>query len=857
MTGRICEKSPTVEGAKLLSQITIASRIVPAHHPLRTFIAVNPLAGLEGMPFEQAIHRAGDLYGVRGTLPLEAFRSLHRVGRITDADLDNVLARRYPQLLEGGPIDFGARSVSPSELLRGDLVHGLGGRVPLRRNQFRSEASAPHVAAIIDDQTTKWCAAYLGGSDAGWPMPGRDAGFYPAWRQLCWRDRTLPVRVRKQLRQVAERPQDAVLRALRELQIEDDSRIAYLQAHLTRQPGWAGHIKWCADHGGGIDLTGYLAMRLTYEALLLERPGPASAHHPTAPMISARERAVHLARHWQLDPVDDGELRAAARILAALPVTAREAIWQQAFEHHYQRELLAALVGTSTPDGHEVRAHIVTCIDTRSEGLRRHLEARPGIETLGFAGFFAMAIRFTDLVGDLPRDLCPVLINPDHAVREVPAADASAAADRRRSGAGVLAGVDSAVHCAEHTPGSPFTLAETAGWAAGPWAALKTLAPPAAAFLRSSAHDRLVPRVDTVIDVNARVSLPQRVRFAHAALTMMGLTKDFGPLVVFCAHGSDTENNPYRAALDCGACGGQAGDPNARAAAAVLNDTEVRNQLSRDGIDIPESTWFVAAIHDTVTDRVRILDRHLIPPDAAADVAALVEDLDAAGRALAAERCATLPTAPRKPSLRRAVRHVRRRSVDWAQVYPEWGLAGNAAFIVGPRALTRGIDLRRRVFLHSYDAAVDPDGTALETILTAPLVVAQWINTQYYFSTVAPDVFGAGTKTIHNVVGTAGVIAGHNGDLKLGLPWQSVADGEQRAHEPMRLLAVVEAPLSRIDTIVGRNPILQRLFGNDWVRLIARDTPESAWHHWTRSGWRRTDDPTVTVRHQQPEMTPS
>jgi uncharacterized protein YbcC (UPF0753/DUF2309 family) len=152
--------------------------------------------------------------------------------------------------------------------------------------------------------------------------------------------------------------------------------------------------------------------------------------------------------------------------------------------------------------------------------------------------------------------------------------------------------------------------------------------------------------------------------------------------------------------------------------------------------------------------------------------------------------------------------------------------------------VTRGLDLQRRTFLHSYQAEVDPEGSALETILTAPLVVAQWINSQYYFSTVAPRVFGAGTKTIHNVVGGAGVIAGHTGDLQLGLPWQSVCDGERLLHEPLRLLAVVQAPLERIDMIVERNPVLQRLFGNDWLAMAAREKPGEPWQRWTRAGWR-------------------
>jgi uncharacterized protein YbcC (UPF0753/DUF2309 family) len=113
-----------------------------------------------------------------------------------------------------------------------------------------------------------------------------------------------------------------------------------------------------------------------------------------------------------------------------------------------------------------------------------------------------------------------------------------------------------------------------------------------------------------------------------------------------------------------------------------------------------------------------------------------------------------------------------------------------------------------------------------------------WINCQYYFSTVAPEVFGAGTKTIHNIVGTAGVIAGHEGDLRLGLPWQSVATGQQLAHEPMRLLAVVQAPLARIDMVIERNPILQRLFGNGWVSVAAREDAGQDWQRWTPLGWR-------------------
>ena len=832
LTTRLAEQR-----SSLRSDITLAARVLPTHYPLETFIAVNPLAGFEALPFEQAVRRAGDLYGIRGTLSEHHFRDLHRSGRITDADLDAALARRYPGVMSGAPLRFGDRDVTPAEVLRGDLLHGTGSPAPARHYRSHAERFAPEVARTIDAQAAKWCSAFFGGGS--WSMPGRKTGFYSAWRALAPADPTLPRAARARLRDVAERPDDAILQALSALGVDETSRVAYLQAHLSRLPGWAAHIQWCAGRDTGVDLVGYLAMRLSYEAALL--PEDRRGAEPEAPSVeipSARDRAAHLARVWSVGEVAETHLAAAARVLTALPVAAREMLWQNAFEGHYRDQLLTELAAaplrpqSSLPD-----TQLVSCIDTRSEGLRRHLESIDGYQTFGFAGFFAVAIRFTDLLGGRSCDLCPVLIAPNHDIRETPAPEAVVAAARRVAGVVGLSGAESAFHAAKDAVAAPFTLAEAAGWVAAPLSAVKTLAPAVSGKLRHRLRDLVAPPAPTVLNV-AELPLDQRALFAQVALTTMGLTEGFGRLVVLTGHGSTTENNPYQASLDCGACGGQAGGPNARTAAAILNQPEVRDELRSLGIDIPEHTFFLASQHDTATDRVSVLDTHLIPDTHRDQVRRLQEDLALAGAALAAERSATLPGAPGQMLPARAARHVAGRSLDWAQVYPEWGLVGNAAFVVAPREVTRGIDLHRRTFLHSYEADVDPDGSALETILTAPLVVAQWINCQYYFSTVAPEVFGAGTKTIHNVVGTVGVISGHEGDLRLGLPWQSVATGQQLAHEPLRLLAVIQAPLSRIDMIVERNPILQRLFGNGWVSVAARANPDQAWQRWTPLGWR-------------------
>ena len=132
----------------------------------------------------------------------------------------------------------------------------------------------------------------------------------------------------------------------------------------------------------------------------------------------------------------------------------------------------------------------------------------------------------------------------------------------------------------------------------------------------------------------------------------------------------------------------------------------------------------------------------------------------------------------------------------------------------------------------------DTEGAILEALMNAPLVVAQWINMEYYFSAVDPTVYGSGSKVTHNVVAGVGVMHGSHGDLQSGLPLQSVNDGSRHYHEPVRLLAIIEAPTSRISAIIQKHTLLQHLFHNQWVNLVAVDPtthefrryrPDSTW----------------------------
>ena len=322
----------------------------------------------------------------------------------------------------------------------------------------------------------------------------------------------------------------------------------------------------------------------------------------------------------------------------------------------------------------------------------------------------------------------------------------------------------------------------------------------------------------------------EQLFYAKNALKLTGLSKDFAPFVVFCGHESTSQNNPYESALDCGACGGKSSDTNARVLSYILNKPEIREAL-KSSIDIPSETIFVSALHNTVTDKV-VLDFDFVPKNRQQELLEIQKRLDIASENSALERAKSLPFAD---SLDRktALKFMQKNAHDWSQTRPEWGLATNHSFIIAPRDVSKGIEFRNRVFLHSYDYRQDRLGYYLEIILSSPLVVGEWINMEHFFSSLDNRAFGSESKVYHNVVGRFGVISGNMSDLRTGLAAQSVHRRGEIHHEPIRLLTFIDAPFKKYRVSIDKIKKVSELVYNEWVKMVFMDREEEAFFYYS------------------------
>lgn len=768
-----------------------AARAIPPVWPLASSVAVNPYLGQTGEDLGIVAARLARVAGAPVTMPRAYYAEKIAAGTITDSDLQAAL-------------DLQCSPLRPADLLALKVAANESAEEPKALATVATLAasvSGIDWPGLIVERFSAWAAAHFDEGQALWAA-SRGKSAFAAWRAFATQDLTPEIigleGFASYVSDAPETSHKVLARAVETLDLEPAALETYFHQLLMTLGGWsqvARYRLWQAELAGSSDatITDLLAIRLLWEEALFVRYGG------------------QFAGQWR------GVRKAHAAPLAATRAQIVDVILQEAAERAAQRAL-AEVMKAAAPAAPASRPALQAafCIDVRSEVFRRSLEScSPQILTLGFAGFFGITTAHRRFGSDVQELRLPVLLNPGVVSNSGSAADAEADTAAR-----IAARATRAWGRFKLAAVSSFAFVE----ATGPVYVAKLLRD-ALGLKGNSAPNDPAPHFSPELDLATRTGT------AETVLRAMSLTENFAKLVLLAGHGANVVNNPHASALHCGACGGYSGEANARLLAKLLNDPHVRAGLARNGIEIPGDTLFVGALHDTTTDEVTLYDQDHPSMAHAAALAQCRAWLKAAGTLARTERMLRLPHAERE-------RDVICRSCDWAEVRPEWGLAGCKAFIAAPRVRTHGKSLDGRAFLHEYDWKQDKSFKVLELIMTAPVVVASWISLQYYGSTVSPETFGAGNKLLHNVTGGIGVVEGNGGVLRAGLPWQSVHDGKDYMHEPLRLSVCIEAPREAMAEILKRHEGVRALFDNRWLSLFALDANgQLAWRYEGDLSW--------------------
>lgn len=650
---------------------------------------------------------------------------------------------------------------------------------------YFEQPDLPAEMLLINIQTIKWLATYCDEGQAIISMPYREQGLYNAWRKIAQHDTKLhnnKIEDIKFLKNLPEKPEQVIAECFIKLGINKNQQQEFLTLLLTTLPGWAAFIKYkseyCLENIQCYNITqlDYIAVRIIITTLIWKK-------------------AKNLL-NWHKIAAKTSENNTLQRI--------------QTQEDLYRNSLLTKIMTTQNKIDQTPDAQLVFCIDVRSEPFRRNIESIGNYETFGFAGFFGVPVEIKDKITGNSYPSCPVLIQPKHKICYAPSC--SKQFMRYKNKYNIKQSIKRVYQSLKYSFATPFALVESLGFLCGILMIFRNILPKFAnKGFAIRAHNIVHQHdLDPTLD---NISLQEKYNYAENALKIIGLTSNFAPIVVFCGHGSTTCNNAYATALDCGACGGRHGGNNAKILAAILNYAEVRILLRKNGINIPENTYFIAAEHNTTTDDVILFcKRNTL------ELQKLKQDL------LQAKEKNNFTRSIKLGLHNNHVNKLHARAYDWAEVRPEWGLARNAAFIIAPRSITASIDLEGRCFLHSYNYKQDPQGTFLTNILTAPMIVATWINMQYFFSTINNIAYGAGSKVTKNIVGKLGIMQGNSSDIMNGLPLQSLyLNDKESYHDPLRLMVVVLAPRNMLSTIISNQLILQKLFGNGWIQMAVLD----------------------------------
>lgn len=786
---------------------TAASKIAPVW-PLQNFVAVNPYLGLTDKSWHDAATELKASASAHSTMDADFYRKKFEAGELIAGDVEKTL-QEYGLSVTASEFIATLADESPDQ-----------GTLALMSNLHVSQTGIETTDLILE-QISKWSADYFDKGQATIRTTTGNTTLFAQWLKHQKIDRTLRVMgltdLNEVLSRLSDQPEEAARTMMADIGLDSEAVPMYLHRLARSIGGWMAYARY---QDWGYELDGessdnanmLLLVRLAYDWYCFQS-------------LAADMGADILRQTFRRQLTTPASETPDPLMLA-----------QEAYEASVRGRLLNNFQENETAAKTE-RASIQAafCIDVRSEILRRAFETQStSIETIGFAGFFGLAVDVQHFGHDDKNAHCPVLLKPGYTACETPAYRNTEKAQNAQS---AIAANWFSFKAFRSSAVSSFAFVEALGLgylARAITDAARITRPAALASKRGIIGPKLenAQRYELKHLDGTPVSREEKATIAGNILNGMSLKSDFARLVFLVGHGSTSVNNPHAAGLDCGACGGNAGAPNAQLTADLLNDPLVRQDLEARGVVIPEDCWFVAAQHDTTTDDVEFYKSLHVPESHQDDLHKARTYFDAASNITRAERALRLGTTQSHAIHKEVVS----RSSDWSEVRPEWGLAGCKAFIAAPRTHSSHANLEGHAFLHSYDYKSDEDFQVLELIMTAPMIVASWINLQYFGSTVDNTVFGSGNKTLHNVVGRIGVLEGAGGDLRVGLPMQSLHDGEKWMHDPVKLSVVIRAPIEAMNTIIKKHEMVRELVDNGWLYLYAMSENGGISHEYAGGG---------------------
>ncbi|MDW7549468.1 DUF2309 domain-containing protein [Pseudoalteromonas sp. McH1-7] len=779
-------------------------RIAPTW-PLDQLIAVNPFWGIKALSFDVAVSKMSALAQVNMLMPIDFYLEQWLQGAIAPAALQQA-AEYYQVPRSNNELLNWLRQSRRKELPHWHTLADLFDR-------YRSEHKMPWQEEITH-QISQFCAAHY---QQVQPILKQTQGHkklcvYRHWHETVSQDLGISIVMGEPglveyFKQLPTEPDTVIALTVETLGIESTAIADYAHMLLLDINGWAswvGYERWQANLTGSptSDMRALLAIRMAWELVIWQY---VSKRYPT--MFS------QISHHW------NRQKQQLPKIIAEhKQALSPRLLFQRALELSYQTKLAQQF---ESKQAHESNANIlqaIFCIDVRSEVIRRALEKQHlGIQTMGYAGFFGLPIDYRASDSGFERPQLPGLLKAPLKVTQIHEPQ-SLTTQRQHAGRW---------QSWSHSAAASFSMVESMGMSYFYKLLRKVF------MLYPTAHP-----VDSHIGTTAwrltqderEISATEQAQLVAPILAGMGLTT-FADTVLLVGHGAKTTNNLHDAGLQCGACGGQSGEVNVKVLAQLLNDVAVRNELIKLGVKIPVTTRFIAALHNTTTEQIVTYGE--LKPE-------ISQWLKQASHLARIERSEALAINPDILSQQQLELQFSARTKDWSQVRPEWGLANNAGFIIAPRQTTQGLDLQGRVFLHEYDYQQDPELTKLTSILTAPMLVTNWINMQYNASVTDPGKYGSGNKVLHNVVGgRIGVFEGNGGDLRIGLPLQSVYNGEKWMHTPQRLSVIVQAPTSALEHVMAEHEVVKQLVENEWLYLISISPKCNVLKRFERGQWHR------------------